>query len=443
MHTSLSSLLDSIAMQYSHQPVFNQVVREIIESLDLYLAEQDASPEEYERVARLLEPERIITFKIVWSNDQGKLQHNSGWRVQFNSALGPYKGGLRFDPSVNEDVLKFLGFEQIFKNALTGLSLGGGKGGSDFNPKGKSDNEVRNFCRAYMLELARYIGPDTDVPAGDIGVGAREIGYMYGMHKQLSNKTQGVLSGKPVTIGGSRTRTEATGYGVVYFLKAMLEHDNQNLIGKKTVVSGSGNVAEFTVRKLISEEAIVLTMSDRNSYIYKTTGFSNQDIDVIMNHKKSGKDLASLEMDDTDVIDGSPWQSVEAAIYIPCATQNEVCEKDAAYMLDHAIALVEGANMPLEAAAQRAVRSSTVLYGPSKAANAGGVAVSSLEMSQNAMHTQWTAQEVDKKLQTIMKDIHARCVEYGTGAEGKVDYVNGSNIAGGVRVLEAMKLLGW
>jgi len=443
MNTSLASLVDTIAQQYAHQPTFNQVVKEIIDSLDRYLSEHEASPADYARIARLLEPERIIAFKIVWSDDAGKLQHNRGWRVQFNSALGPYKGGLRFDPSVNEDVLKFLGFEQIFKNALTGLPLGGGKGGSDFNPKGKSDNEIRTFCRAFMAELFRHIGPETDVPAGDIGVSTREIGYMYGMYKQLTNTTQGVLTGKPIVIGGSQLRTEATGYGVVYFAQAMLQHVKETLDGKRAVVSGSGNVAEFTVRKLLDQGVQVLTMSDRSSYIYKTDGLSIEDIDDIMKHKQAGESLSSFKREDIAVKEGAPWQSVKADLYFPCATQNEVTESDAQHMVEHAMAIIEGANMPLEAAAQKIVRNAKVLYGPSKAANAGGVSVSSLEMSQNAVGAQWTAQEVEEKLQEIMKGIHARCVQYGTTDDGKVDYVNGSNIAGGVRVLEAMELLGW
>jgi len=443
MNTSLASLVDTIAQQYAHQPTFNQVVKEIIDSLDRYLSEHEASPADYARIARLLEPERIIAFKIVWSDDAGKLQHNRGWRVQFNSALGPYKGGLRFDPSVNEDVLKFLGFEQIFKNALTGLPLGGGKGGSDFNPKGKSDNEIRTFCRAFMAELFRHIGPETDVPAGDIGVSTREIGYMYGMYKQLTNTTQGVLTGKPIVIGGSQLRTEATGYGVVYFAQAMLQHVKETLDGKRAVVSGSGNVAEFTVRKLLDQGVQVLTMSDRSSYIYKTDGLSIEDIDDIMKHKQAGESLSSFKREDIAVKEGAPWQSVKADLYFPCATQNEVTESDAQHMVEHAMAIIEGANMPLEAAAQKIVRNAKVLYGPSKAANAGGVSVSSLEMSQNAVGAQWTAQEVEEKLQEIIKGIHARCVQYGTTDDGKVDYVNGSNIAGGVRVLEAMELLGW
>ena len=426
MNTSLASLVDTIAQQYAHQPTFNQVVKEIIDSLDRYLSEHEASPADYARIARLLEPERIIAFKIVWSDDAGKLQHNRGWRVQFNSALGPYKGGLRFDPSVNEDVLKFLGFEQIFKNALTGLPLGGGKGGSDFNPKGKSDNEIRTFCRAFMAELFRHIGPETDVPAGDIGVSTREIGYMYGMYKQLTNTTQGVLTGKPIVIGGSQLRTEATGYGVVYFAQAMLQHVKETLDGKRAVVSGSGNVAEFTVRKLLDQGVQVLTMSDRSSYIYKTDGLSIEDIDDIMKHKQAGESLSSFKREDIAVKEGAPWQSVKADLYFPCATQNEVTESDAQHMVEHAMAIIEGANMPLEAAAQKIVRNAKVLYGPSKAANAGGVSVSSLEMSQNAVGAQWTAQEVEEKLQEIIKGIHARCVQYGTTDDGKVDYVNGS-----------------
>jgi len=294
-----------------------------------------------------------------------------------------------------------------------------------------------------MTELYRHIGIETDVPAGDIGVGIREIGYMYGMYKQLTNTTQEVLTGKPIVIGGSQLRTEATGYGVVYFAKAMMEHHDDTLEGKSAVVSGSGNVAEFTVRKLIAEGVKVHVMSDRKNYIYSENGFSVEDVSAIISHKQSGENLSSFEQEGIQVHEGSPWQSVAADMYFPCATQNEVNEKDAAHMVEHATAIVEGANMPLTADAQKIVRESKVLYGPSKAANAGGVSVSGLEMSQNASHAQWKKEEVDEKLQEIMKSIHAQCVEYGTQEDEKVDYVNGSNIAGGAKVLEAMKHLGW
>jgi glutamate dehydrogenase (NADP+) len=370
------------------------------------------------------------------------MQTNVGYRVQFNSALGPYKGGLRFDPSVNEDVLKFLGFEQMFKNALTGLPLGAGKGGGDFNPKGKSDNEIRSFCRAFMLELYRHIGIDRDVPAGDIGVGGREIGYLYGMYKQITNSNEGALTGKDPLIGGSLGRTEATGHGIVYFAQAVATHHRFALAGMTAAVSGSGNVAEFTARKLIELGAVVMTLSDRGGYLYKETGFSNEHITEIMTAKKAGKNLADVTITDTVYREGSLWQTVVADSYFPCATQNEVSEEDARVMIKSAKLIVEGANMPLTLAAAHIVKDAGILFAPGKAANAGGVAVSGLEMSQHASHYPWTRERVDAELQNIMKNIHQLCVENGQTDKG-IDYVKGANIAGFKRVFEAMKKLGW
>jgi len=438
------TVLQSISSQYPQQPLFIQAVTEFLESVAVYATREPLRDEDYLRLERLLVPERFISFRVTWEDDQGNLQYNTGYRVQFNSVLGPYKGGLRFDPSVSEDVLKFLGFEQIFKNALTGLPLGGGKGGSDFNPKGKSDREIRSFCRAFMTELYRHIGIETDVPAGDIGVGAREIGYMYGMYKQIANRDEGVLTGKGVTFGGSHGRTEATGHGVVYFAKEMMEHANDTLSAKTAVVSGSGNVALYTARKLIAEQVVVKTLSDRGGYVRKETGLTLEDIDQIESEKKQHTALADTALAGAEYKKGTPWQAVQANLYFPCATQNEITKADAAAIIKHeAILVAEGANMPSDTDAVKTFRESAVLFGPAKAANAGGVAVSGLEMAQNAGHLAWSATQVDNRLREIMKDIHTQCVTHGTAKDGSIDYVTGANIGGFVRVFEATKALGW
>jgi len=437
-------VLQSITTKYSHQPLFIQTVTEFLESVAVYADSNPLSDEDFLRLERLLVPERFISFRVTWEDDQGDLQYNTGYRVQFNSALGPYKGGLRFDPSVTEDVLKFLGFEQIFKNALTGLPLGGGKGGSDFNPKGKSDREIRSFCRALMTELHRHIGIETDVPAGDIGVGSREIGYMYGMYKQIANRDEGVLTGKGITFGGSQGRTEATGHGVVYFTKEMIEYAKDTLIAKTAVVSGSGNVALHTARKLIAEQAVVKTLSDRGGYMLKEAGLTLEDIDHIESEKKHHTPLADITLDGADYVAGTPWQSVQACMYFPCATQNEINKADALAIVKHEAMLVaEGANMPSNTDAVKIFSESEVLFAPAKAANAGGVAVSCLEMAQNAGHVSWSSTQVDDRLREIMKNIHTQCVTYGTTDDGSIDYVTGANIGGFVRVFEATKALGW
>ncbi|HEY0964368.1 MAG TPA: NADP-specific glutamate dehydrogenase [Candidatus Paceibacterota bacterium] len=436
------SILEEVQKTYHHQPTFLQAAAEFIESVAPYLQAISATDADYALVRRLLVPERVISFRVDWMDDKGVMQSNIGYRVQYNSALGPYKGGLRFDPSVNEDVLKFLGFEQIFKNALTGLRLGGGKGGSDFNPKGRSDNELRSFCRAFMLELHRHIGIERDVPAGDIGVGGREIGYLYGMYKEITNGNEGALTGKDPLHGGSLGRTEATGHGIVYFAEAMASFHGFAIAGKKAVVSGSGNVAEHTARKLISLDVMVLTLSDRSGYVFKPTGLSQSDIDLIMSEKKRGKDLSQIAVAGGEYKNGTPWQSVAAELYFPCATQNEVNEADAAAMAAHAKLIVEGANMPFTEKAAALVRKEGIPFAPGKAANAGGVSVSGLEMAQHASHYSWTAEEVDKKLRDIMNTIHAQCVENGKTDAG-IDYVIGANVAGFRRVFEAMKKLGW
>lgn len=439
---STHTLLKQTQEMYPHQPIFLQAVEELLSSVTPYLESVNASEADYKVLERLLVPERIITFRVDWIDDAGVIQSNTGYRVQYNSALGPYKGGLRFDPSVNEDILKFLGFEQIFKNALTGLRLGGGKGGSNFNPKGKSDNEIRAFCRAFMLELYRHIGIERDVPAGDIGVGGREIGYLFGMYKQITNGNEGALTGKDPLFGGSPGRTEATGYGVVYFASAMAQHHGLTLAGMSAVVSGSGNVAQYTACKLIECGVKVLTLSDRGGYIYKSEGFSDAEVTEIIKIKNSGKNLDAVSLVGTEYKVGKPWQSVVADAYFPCATQNEMDEADAQVIIKHAKLVVEGANMPLTEKAAHILRSSRIPYAPGKAANAGGVSVSGLEMAQHAAHYSWTAEAVDVELKKIMNNIHQLCVTNGKTSDG-IDYVIGANVAGFKRVFEATKKLGW
>lgn len=443
---SLSLCYEQLKAKYPHQPTFLQAAGEIIESLHQYEAANDLFSEAMlARIGRLLEPERSLSFRVDWVDDAGNMQSNTGYRVQYNSALGPYKGGLRFDPSVNEDILKFLGFEQIFKNALTGLPLGAGKGGSDFDPKGKSDNEIKNFCTAFMTALHHYIGIDVDVPAGDIGVGAREIGYLYGAYKKIVGTNEGVLSGKDPIIGGSLGRTEATGHGVVYFTEAIAKQHGLILKGMRAVVSGSGNVAEHTARKLVEYGVVVLTLSDRHGYLYKEAGLTNEDINHIHEAKQSGTSLAEVTIAGAKYVSGTPWQSIVAEAYFPCATQNEVNEDDARAMLESARIIVEGANMPLTEAAVALVRKHDVYFAPGKAANAGGVTVSGLEMVQNASHYPWTSDRVEEELKRTMQHIHDQCARYGKDKEGdvKVDYVRGANIAGFVRVITAMERLGW
>ncbi|MCR4285456.1 MAG: NADP-specific glutamate dehydrogenase [Candidatus Kaiserbacteria bacterium] len=435
---------ESFTRKLDNQPLFKEAVTEFLESIFPFLEQYGPDEEVYMRLERLLEPERTITFKVVWENDEGILQVNRGYRVQFNSALGPYKGGLRFDPSVTEDVLKFLGFEQIFKNSLTGLPLGGGKGGSDFDPKGKTDNEIRRFCVAFMTELSRYIGANTDVPAGDIGVGAREIGYLYGAYKRLQNRVDGTLTGKGTGYGGSFIRTEATGYGAVYFIKEMLAHVGKNIEGMRAVISGSGNVATHVAEKLIAEGALPLTLSDRDGYIYAEEGLLQEIVDAVKVLKEKKGSLKDLPLPHGCVYClGTPWKAIKAQLFIPSATQNEIDEDNAqAIVANGAVLVAEGANMPSTLDAVKVFKESGILFGPAKAVNAGGVAVSGLEMNQNASHTQWTTDEVDAELRMIMKRIHDTCVRYGS-VGSRVDYVNGANIGGFVRVFEAMKQLGW
>lgn len=436
--------IQSITNRYAHQPLFQSALTEFLDSIVPYMENVGAGESDFSRLVRLTIPERIITFKVVWEDDGGNFQTNIGYRVQFNSALGPYKGGLRFDPSVNEDVLKFLGFEQIFKNSLTGLPLGGGKGGSDFDPKGKSDSEIRRFCVAFMTELSRYIGANTDVPAGDIGVGGREIGFLYGAYKRLQNRVDGTLTGKGTGYGGSFIRTEATGYGAVYFVKEMLTHAGKTLHGMQVVISGSGNVATHIAEKMLHEGALPLTLSDREGYVFSSRGLSHDFVDAVKVQKENRGALKDMVLPTgIEYHAGTPWKAVRADVYMPAATQNEIGKADAEAIVAHgAILVAEGANMPSTLEAIHTIQSAGILFGPAKAVNAGGVAVSGLEMSQNASHEQWTEEEVDTELRAIMERIHATCVRYGQ-TETQVDYVKGANVGGFVRVFDAMKHLGW
>jgi glutamate dehydrogenase (NADP+) len=392
---------------------------------------------------RVIEPERTIIFRVPWVDDAGNAQVNRGFRVQFNSAIGPYKGGIRFHPSVNLSILKFLGFEQIFKNSLTTLPMGGGKGGADFDPKGKSDNEIMRFCQSFMTELAKHIGANTDVPAGDIGVGKREIGYMFGQYRRLRNEFTGVLTGKGINWGGSLIRPEATGYGAVYFAQNMLNHIGDSMAGKTVVVSGSGNVAQFAIQKATELGAKVVSASDSSGYIYDKDGITPEKLAFLMDLKNERRGRIKEYADHYGcefVEGGRPWSinaKVDAAM--PCATQNELNEADAKNLIANGVKLVaEGANMPSTPEAIEAFEHANVLFAPGKASNAGGVATSGLEMSQNSMRYNWSAEEVDEKLRGIMANIHEACVKYGTREDGSVDYVAGANLAGFVKVADAM-----
>ena len=439
----LQGVYEGLAKRNPEQKEFLQAVEEVLESLEPVVA---AHPE-YEKaglIERLVEPERIITFRVPWIDDQGKVQVNRGYRVQFNSAIGPYKGGLRLHPSVNQSILKFLGFEQILKNSLTGLPIGGGKGGSDFDPKGKSDNEVQRFCQSFMTELYRYIGKDTDVPAGDIGVGAREIGYLYGQYKRITGLYEGVLTGKGLTWGGSLARKEATGYGLCYFTQAMMERNGKAIAGKTVVVSGSGNVAIYAVQKITEMGAKVVAMSDSNGYIYDPDGIK---LDVVKQLKeverKRIKEYVKAVPTATYTEGCSGIWTIPCQIALPCATQNEINEASAKALIANGVEAVgEGANMPSTLEATAAFQQAGVLFAPAKAANAGGVAVSALEMSQNSQRLSWTFEEVDAKLKDIMVNIFAKVdlAAHEYAKEG--DYVAGANIAGFLKVADAMMAQG-
>ena len=443
----MTDILRAIKARDPEQNEFHQAVQEVLETVQPVL---DRNPE-YRQAAvleRITEPERVIMFRVPWMDDQGQVKVNRGFRIQMNSAIGPYKGGLRFHPSVNLSILKFLAFEQVFKNALTTLSMGGGKGGSDFDPKGKSDNEVMRFCQSFMTELFRHIGPDTDIPAGDIGVGAREIGYLFGMYKRLKNEFTGVLTGKSLNWGGSLIRPEATGYGCVYFASEMLNVRGDSLQGKTCLVSGSGNVAQYTVEKIIEMGGKVVTLSDSSGYVYDEEGIDQEKLAFVMRLKNIRRGRISEYIDKyseavyteaDSTLEYNPLWNHKADCAFPSATQNEINGKDAQNLVNNGVNLIsEGANMPSTPDAVDVFLDHKLLYAPGKAANAGGVAVSGLEMAQNSMRLKWTREEVDERLQLIMKNIHQTCVEASAEYDMEGNYVAGANIGGFVKVVNAM-----
>ena len=430
-----------VKLKNSHEPEFIQAVLEVAETVIPYI-EANPKYKSTKILERITEPERVIQFRVPWLDDSGEVQVNRGFRVEFNSAIGPYKGGLRFHPSVNLSILKFLGFEQIFKNSLTTLPMGGGKGGSDFDPKGKSDNEVMKFCQSFMTELSRHIGPNTDVPAGDIGVGGREIGYMFGQYKRIRNEFTGVLTGKGINWGGSLIRPEATGYGTVYFAAEMLKTKGDNFNGKVVSISGSGNVAQFACEKATQLGAKVVTMSDSKGFIHDPNGIDAKKLAWIMDLKNNRRGRIMEYASEFDGVsfheNEKPW-SIKVDVALPCATQNELNEEQAKQLVENGcMAVAEGANMPCTPEAIALFQSRRVLFSPGKASNAGGVATSGLEMSQNSLRFNWTSEEVDQKLHNIMLDIHKQCVNFGTQEDGYIDYVKGANIAGFVKVADAM-----
>lgn len=426
-----------------HEPEFHQAVEEVVGSLVPFIAENPHYGTEG-ILERMTEPDRIVIFRVTWEDDEGNIRANRAWRVQFNNSIGPYKGGMRFHPSVTQSVLKFLGFEQTFKNALTTLPMGGAKGGSNFNPKGKSDREVMRFCQSLMIELHRHIGEDTDVPAGDIGVGGREISYLFGQYKRLSNRFTGTLTGKGLAFGGSLVRTEATGYGAVYFMENMLNHAGDGVDGKTALVSGSGNVALYCIEKLTELGATVVTASDSGGFIHDPAGIGPEKLAWLKDLKevRRGRISEYAEHFGCTYTEGRPW-GVAADIAFPCATQNEINAAEAQTLVGNGIkAVAEGANMPTELEAIHLLQSNGVLFAPAKAANAGGVAVSGLEQSQNALRISWGREEVDSRLQGIMQEIHTTCVSYGEKAGGSIDYVAGANIGGFIKVADAMLAYG-
>lgn len=445
MDYQLEKFMGGLIRRNRGEREFHQAVREVAETLIPYINEH---PEirKASILERLTEPDRIIIFRVTWEDDKGRVRVNRAWRVQFSNAIGPYKGGLRFHKSVNQSVLKFLGFEQTFKNSLTGLPMGGGKGGANFNPKGKSDREVMRFCQSLMIELHRHIGEDTDVPAGDIGVGSREISYLFGQYKRLANRFTGILTGKGLAFGGSLVRTEATGYGCVYFCENMLNHHGDSIEGKTVSISGSGNVARYAAEKAIDMKAKVVTLSDSGGFIHDPNGITHEKLDFIheLKEEKRGRIREYAEKFDGVEFhaDQRPW-GVPCDIALPCATQNELNADEAQTLIENGVkAISEGANMPTEHAAIQRFLHSKVLFGPGKAANAGGVAVSGLEQSQNALRLQWSHDEIDSRLKTIMRDIHDKCVRHGGGEDHYTNYVRGANIAGFLKVADAMLAYG-
>lgn len=437
----LEKVMGGLEQKHPGEAEYLQAVREVLESLEDVVKE---NPQFEARgiIDRIVEPDRVLTFKVPWVDDNGKVQVNLGYRVQFNNAIGPYKGGLRFHPSVNLSILKFLGFEQIFKNSLTTLPMGGGKGGSDFNPKGKSDDEVMRFCQAFMMELWRLIGPETDVPAGDIGVGGREIGFLYGMYRKLARENTGVLTGKGLNWGGSLVRPEATGFGAVYFAQEMLATKGETFDGKKVALSGFGNVCWGAAQKIIELGGKVVTISGPDGYVHIPEGMNNDMVEYLLELRASNQDIVkpfSYEFPEAQFHEGKrPWEA-DCDVAIPCATQNELREDDAKKLVANGVmCIAEGANMPSTPEAVEVFAENKILFGPGKAVNAGGVATSGLEMSQNSMKLNWTREEVDAKLHQIMKDIHAQCVKHGTEEDGHINYVKGANIAGFLKVANAM-----
>lgn len=441
----LNNIMNELVKKHPGELEYHQAVHEVLESIEDAVNENPQF-ESAGIIERLIEPDRVLTFKVPWMDDEGKVFVNLGYRIQFNNAIGPYKGGLRFHPSVNLSILKFLGFEQIFKNALTTLPMGGGKGGSDFNPKGKSDNEIMRFCQSFMLELWKIIGPETDVPAGDIGVGGKEIGFMFGMYKKLQGEHVGVLTGKGLGWGGSLIRPEATGFGTVYFAHEMLATKGESFKGKTVAISGFGNVAWGAALKVTELGGKVVTLSGPDGYIYDAEGISGEKIDYMLELRATNMDVVAPyaeEFPEAVFHEGKrPWE-VKVDVALPCATQNEINENDAKTLVENGcICVAEGANMPSVPEAMHVFQTSGILFGPAKAVNAGGVATSGLEMSQNSMKIAWTREEVDAKLHQIMKSIHEACVKYGTRNDGTVDYVKGANVAGFMKVANAMLDLG-
>ncbi len=441
MDVKIKTFMDEVKARNGHEPEFIQAVQEVAETVIPYIAKHKIYNGK-NILLRMVEPERLISFRVAWVDDKGEIHVNRGYRIQMNSAIGPYKGGLRFHPSVNASILKFLAFEQVFKNSLTTLPMGGGKGGSDFDPKGKSDDEVMRFCHAFMLELNRHIGPNTDVPAGDIGVGAREIGFLFGMYKKIRNEFTGVLTGKGRSWGGSLIRPEATGYGTVYFAQRMLQTQSNDISGKTVVISGSGNVAQYAAEKAIQLGAKVVTLSDSQGYIFDKEGINAEKLAFVMDLKneKRGRieEYIHTYTSATFHKGKTPWE-VKCDIALPCATQNELGGDDAKTLIKNGcICVAEGANMPSTPEAIHEFHKARILFAPGKASNAGGVATSGLEMSQNSLRISWTREEVDGRLKDIMEDIHDSCIQYGKEENGYCNYVKGANIAGFVKVADAM-----
>ena len=444
-HVNLEQFMTGVEKRNTHQTEFIQAVHEVAEDIFEFIADKEIY-HEAQILRRMAEPDRVISFRVCWEDDNNNIRVQRGWRVQNNNAIGPYKGGLRFHPSVNESVLKFLAFEQTFKNSLTGLPMGGGKGGSNFNPKGKSDHEIQRFCQSFMTELYRHVGEDTDVPAGDIGVGAREIGYMFGQYKRITNKFTGVLTGKGLQFGGSLVRTEATGYGAVYFLQNMLAHKGTSIEGKSAVISGSGNVATHAAEKILHLGGKVLTLSDSKGFIHDPDGITQEKLDWVKNLKTNIRGPISAYADEfsgASYHEGErPW-GVPCDLALPCATQNELPGEAAKQLVANGcIGVSEGANMPTDLDGIKVFKEAGICYAPGKASNAGGVAVSGLEMSQNSARLSWNEGELQEHLKNIMKDIHDSCLEYGDKGDGSVDYVKGANIAGFVKVADAMLAFG-